>query len=37
MGGRGPIEDQDHLVTEVSIRGFWEYYHKVMGFADGRA
>ncbi len=32
MGGRGPVEDQDHLVTEVAIRGFWQYYRKVMRF-----
>ncbi len=32
MGGRGAVEDQDHLVTEVSIRGFWQYYRKVMRF-----
>ena len=35
MGGRGAVEDQDHLVSEVAIRGFWQYYRKVMGF-NGR-
>ena len=32
MGGRGPVEDQDTLAQEVSLRGFWQYYRKVMGF-----
>jgi len=40
MGGRGEVKDQDHLVQEVAIRGFWQYYRKVMRFrgddADGR-
>ena len=40
MGGRGEVKDQDHLVQEVAIRGFWQYYRKVMQFrgdgADGR-
>ncbi len=34
MGGRGPVADQDHLITEVAIRGFWQYYRRVMRF-DG--
>lgn len=37
MGGKGPIEDSDHLVTEVSIRGFWRYYHELMGFGGSPA
>lgn len=32
MGGRGDVADQDHLVTEIAIRGFWQYYRKVMRF-----
>jgi salicylate 5-hydroxylase large subunit len=30
MGGRDR-EDTDHMVTETAIRGFYEYYRKVMG------
>jgi anthranilate 1,2-dioxygenase large subunit len=31
MGGsRGG--DADHLVTESSIIGFWEYYQRTVGF-----
>lgn len=30
MGGRGR-EDQDHIVTETSIRAFYGYYREVMG------
>ena len=33
MGGRGEVTDQDHLVQEVAIRGFWQYYRKVMRFS----
>ena len=32
MGGRGSADDQDTLAQEVAIRGFWQYYRKVMGF-----
>ena len=32
MGGRGAVEDQDNLAQEVSLRGFWQYYRKTMGF-----
>ncbi len=31
MGGRG-VEDQDHMVTESSIRAFYGHYRNVMGF-----
>ncbi len=31
LGGSG-IETEDHLVTEVAIRGFWNGYRNVMGF-----
>lgn len=37
MGGVGPIEDTDYLSQEISIRGFWSFYHRVMelpGAAD---
>ena len=30
MGGIGEIEDTDYLSNEISIRGFWRHYHKVM-------
>jgi anthranilate 1,2-dioxygenase large subunit len=36
MGGRGEVKDQDHLVQEVAIRGFWQYYRKVMQFNGDR-
>jgi anthranilate 1,2-dioxygenase large subunit len=31
LGGR-TVENQDHLVTEVAIRGFWRGYRRLMGF-----
>ncbi len=31
MGGLGPIVSDDHIVTEVPVRGFWRYYCKLMG------
>jgi anthranilate 1,2-dioxygenase large subunit len=31
LGGRETLS-QDHLVTEASIRGFWQGYRKLMGF-----
>ncbi len=34
MGGRGPIVDQEHLVHEMGLRGFWQYYRKVMKFNE---
>ncbi|MGB7301196.1 MAG: Rieske 2Fe-2S domain-containing protein [Burkholderiaceae bacterium] len=33
MGGVGEIADTDYLAQEISIRGFWRYYHQLMGFA----
>ncbi|MCW5770550.1 MAG: Rieske 2Fe-2S domain-containing protein [Rhodospirillaceae bacterium] len=30
LGGR-TVENQEHLVTEVAIRGFWKGYRKLMG------
>lgn len=35
MGGVGTIADTDYLSQEISIRGFWSYYHRIMGLADG--
>ena len=32
MGGTGPVEDQDHQVSEMPIRGFWRFYCEIMGF-----
>ena len=32
MGGTGAIEDQDTILTEVPVRGFWRYYCSLMGF-----
>lgn len=32
MGGRGEVKDQDTLAQETALRGFWQYYRKVMGF-----
>jgi anthranilate 1,2-dioxygenase large subunit len=31
MGGRGPVTDLAHRVTETPIRGFWSYYSELMG------
>jgi len=25
------VESQDHMVTEVGVRGFYKYYRQVMG------
>ena len=32
MGGRG-IADEESLITETGIRGFWRYYRELMGFS----
>lgn len=32
FGGTGAIEDAPGLVTEVPIRGFYSFYHELMGF-----
>lgn len=37
IGGKGPIGDAEWLVTEVPIRGFWSYYHELMGFSAAEA
>jgi anthranilate 1,2-dioxygenase large subunit len=31
FGGRD-VASQDNLVTETAIRGFWQYYRRLMGF-----
>jgi anthranilate 1,2-dioxygenase large subunit len=31
MGGHGAIQDQEHRVTDVPIRGFWSYWAELMG------
>jgi anthranilate 1,2-dioxygenase large subunit len=31
MGGRGPIRDLEHRVTDVPVRGFWSYWAELMG------
>ncbi|MPS26120.1 MAG: 3-phenylpropionate dioxygenase [Alcaligenaceae bacterium] len=31
MGGRGPLGDLAHRVTETPVRGFWSYYSELMG------
>jgi anthranilate 1,2-dioxygenase large subunit len=33
MGGVGEIRDTDYLSQEISIRGFWSFYHRIMGAA----
>jgi anthranilate 1,2-dioxygenase large subunit len=30
MGGRGPIADTTHRLTEAPIRGFWSYWSELM-------
>ena len=34
MGGIGEMPDTDHLIQEISIRGFWKHYHKLMKFPE---
>ena len=29
MGGR-EVQDEEHMVTETAIRGFYQYYRRVM-------
>ena len=31
MGGVGDVFDQQHMVTEMPVRGFWRNYCKLMG------
>jgi anthranilate 1,2-dioxygenase large subunit len=35
MGGRGPIVDQDSLISDVPMRGFWLNYCEMMGITAG--
>ena len=35
FGGRGAIEDQETLITDVPVRGFWQHYCRLMGIAPG--
>jgi anthranilate 1,2-dioxygenase large subunit len=37
FGGRGPIGDQENLVSDVPMRGFWLHYCKLMGITPGAA
>ena len=37
FGGRGPIRDQENLVSDVPMRGFWMHYCKLMGISAGVA
>ena len=37
MGGRGPVVDQDTVLTEVAVRGFWINYCSLMGIRPGAA
>jgi anthranilate 1,2-dioxygenase large subunit len=37
FGGRGPIKDQENLVSDVPVRGFWMHYCKLMGITPGVA
>ena len=37
FGGRGAIKDQDNLVSDVPMRGFWLFYCKLMGITPGAA
>jgi anthranilate 1,2-dioxygenase large subunit len=35
FGGRGAIKDQENLVSDVPMRGFWMHYCKLMGITPG--
>lgn len=35
MGGKGPIETAEYLVTEVPLRGLWKRYTELMGMNAG--
>ncbi|MEZ5651677.1 MAG: Rieske 2Fe-2S domain-containing protein [Burkholderiaceae bacterium] len=37
MGGKGPIETAEYLVTEVPLRGLWKRYTELMGHWVGPA
>jgi anthranilate 1,2-dioxygenase large subunit len=35
VGGRGPVGDQENLVSDVPMRGFWLHYCRLMGIVPG--
>jgi anthranilate 1,2-dioxygenase large subunit len=35
FGGKGPVGDQENLVSDVPMRGFWLHYCKLMGIVPG--
>jgi anthranilate 1,2-dioxygenase large subunit len=35
FGGRGAVTDQENLVSDVPMRGFWLHYCKLMGLTPG--
>jgi anthranilate 1,2-dioxygenase large subunit len=35
VGGRGAVCEQETLVSDVPMRGFWLYYCKLMGIVPG--
>ncbi len=35
FGGRGPIADQENLISDVPMRGFWQHYCRLMGITPG--
>ena len=35
FGGRGPVKDQENLVSDVPMRGFWMHYCRLMGITPG--
>ena len=35
FGGRGPVKDQENLISDVPMRGFWMYYCRLMGISPG--
>jgi anthranilate 1,2-dioxygenase large subunit len=37
FGGRGAIKDQENLISDVPMRGFWMYYCRLMGISPGEA
>ena len=37
MGGAGEIDNLQHRITDVPVRGFWSYYAELMGFEPAGA
>jgi anthranilate 1,2-dioxygenase large subunit len=35
FGGRGPIKEQENLISDVPMRGFWMFYCRLMGISPG--